>query len=59
MGTELKSMADTCAYVMDMAYRYNPADVAHIEQDAYPATKIFRLTRQLKKSRFFPSVRRN
>jgi exopolyphosphatase/guanosine-5'-triphosphate,3'-diphosphate pyrophosphatase len=40
-------MADTYAYVMDMAYRYNPEDVTHMEQDAYLATKIFRLTRDL------------
>jgi exopolyphosphatase/guanosine-5'-triphosphate,3'-diphosphate pyrophosphatase len=40
-------MVDTHQYVMDLAYRYSPEDVAHMEQDAYLATKIFRLTRDL------------
>jgi exopolyphosphatase/guanosine-5'-triphosphate,3'-diphosphate pyrophosphatase len=40
-------MAGTYEYVLQIAYRYNPEDVAHMEQDAYLATKIFRLTREL------------
>ena len=40
-------MADTVQYVLEMAYRYNPQDVTHMEQDAYLATTIFRLTRAL------------
>ena len=40
-------MADTYEYVMRMAYRYNPEDVAHMEQDAHLATQIYRLTREL------------
>jgi exopolyphosphatase/guanosine-5'-triphosphate,3'-diphosphate pyrophosphatase len=40
-------MADTYEHVLEIAYRYNPEDVAHMEQDAYLATKIFRLTREL------------
>lgn len=40
-------MVDTHEYVLEIAYRYNPEDVAHMEQDAYLATKIFRLTRDL------------
>jgi exopolyphosphatase/guanosine-5'-triphosphate,3'-diphosphate pyrophosphatase len=40
-------MVDTVKYVMDIAYRYNPEDVTHAEQDAYLATTIFRLTRKL------------
>jgi exopolyphosphatase/guanosine-5'-triphosphate,3'-diphosphate pyrophosphatase len=40
-------MADTSEYVLEIAHRYNPEDVAHMEQDAYLATKIFRMTRDL------------
>lgn len=40
-------MMDTYRYVMEMANRYNPQDVEHMEQDAYLATEIFRLTRPL------------
>ena len=40
-------MAGTYEYVLQITYRYNPEDVAHMEQDAYLATKIFRLTREL------------
>jgi exopolyphosphatase/guanosine-5'-triphosphate,3'-diphosphate pyrophosphatase len=40
-------MADTHQYVMRIAHRYNPEDVAHMEQDARLATRIFRLTRDL------------
>jgi exopolyphosphatase/guanosine-5'-triphosphate,3'-diphosphate pyrophosphatase len=40
-------MTDTYQHVLDLAYRYNPEDVEHMEQDAYLATTIFRLTREL------------
>lgn len=40
-------MADTSEYVSEIAHRYNPEDVAHMEQDAHLATTIFRLTREL------------
>jgi exopolyphosphatase/guanosine-5'-triphosphate,3'-diphosphate pyrophosphatase len=40
-------MADTYQHVLEMAYRYNPEDVEHMEQDAFLATTIFRLTRAL------------
>jgi exopolyphosphatase/guanosine-5'-triphosphate,3'-diphosphate pyrophosphatase len=40
-------MADTYQAVIDLAYRYNPEDVPHMEQDAYLATTIFRLTSEL------------
>lgn len=40
-------MADTYQAVLELAYRYNPEDVTHMEQDAYLATTIFRLTREL------------
>jgi exopolyphosphatase/guanosine-5'-triphosphate,3'-diphosphate pyrophosphatase len=40
-------MADTFEFVMQLAYRYNPEDVGHMEQDARLATEIFRLTRDL------------
>ena len=40
-------MADTYQHVLEMARQYNPEDVAHMEQDAYLATTIFRLTREL------------
>jgi exopolyphosphatase/guanosine-5'-triphosphate,3'-diphosphate pyrophosphatase len=40
-------MPDTYEYVLELAYRYNPEDMAHMEQDAYLATTIFRLTRDL------------
>jgi exopolyphosphatase/guanosine-5'-triphosphate,3'-diphosphate pyrophosphatase len=40
-------MADTYEFVLRMAHQFNPEDVAHMEQDAYLATKIFRLTRDL------------
>lgn len=40
-------MMDTYQYVLEMVNRYNPGDIAHMEQDAYLATKIFRLTRSL------------
>jgi exopolyphosphatase/guanosine-5'-triphosphate,3'-diphosphate pyrophosphatase len=40
-------VADTYEYVMRMAYRYNPEDVAHMEQDAHLATQIYRLTHEL------------
>lgn len=38
---------DTHQRVLEMIYHYNPQDLAHMEQDAYLATKIFRLTRKL------------
>jgi exopolyphosphatase/guanosine-5'-triphosphate,3'-diphosphate pyrophosphatase len=40
-------MADILEFVMEMAKRYNPEDMAHMEHDAHLATKIFRLTRDL------------
>jgi len=40
-------MSDTYQYVQSLARRYNPADLAHMEQDAYLATRLFRLTRRL------------
>jgi len=40
-------VADTYEYIMQMAYRYNPEDVAHMEQDAHLATQIYRSTRDL------------
>lgn len=40
-------MTDTYQAVLDLAYRYNPEDVAHMEQDAHLATTLFRLTRDL------------
>jgi exopolyphosphatase/guanosine-5'-triphosphate,3'-diphosphate pyrophosphatase len=40
-------MADTLEYVREQANRYNSEDMAHMEQDAYLATAIFRLTRDL------------
>ena len=40
-------MADTYESVMQIAYRYNPEDVAHMEQDARLATQIYRQTRDL------------
>lgn len=40
-------MADTYQYMLELAARYNPEDIGHMEQDAYLATKIFRLTREL------------
>jgi exopolyphosphatase/guanosine-5'-triphosphate,3'-diphosphate pyrophosphatase len=38
---------DTHQYVLEMVRRFNPQDLAHMEQDAYLATKLFRLTREL------------
>jgi exopolyphosphatase/guanosine-5'-triphosphate,3'-diphosphate pyrophosphatase len=38
---------DTYQHVLGLAYRYNPEDMAHMEQDAHLATTIFRLTRDL------------
>jgi len=40
---------DTYQHLLEMIYRYNSQDLAHMEQDAYLATKIFRLTRKLHK----------
>lgn len=40
-------MADTYQHVMEIALRYNPEDIPHMEQDAHLATTIFRLTREL------------
>ena len=40
-------MPDTCQCVLELAYRYNPEDVPHMQQDAHLATTIFRLTREL------------
>ncbi len=38
---------DTYQYILEMISRYNAQDLGHMEQDAYLATKIFRLTRSL------------
>jgi len=40
-------VTDTLQYVLDLAGRYNPEDVAHMEHDARLATTLFRLTRAL------------
>ena len=40
-------MTDTYQSIMELAYRYNPEDITHMEQDAHLATTIFRLTRGL------------
>lgn len=40
-------MSDIYQHVLELAERYNPEDMDHASQDAYLATKIFRLTREL------------